>query len=139
MTINYWFTKKPLIFVKFWKAQVNFWAISFPTRPYLLNSDENWLVYKYFHVLESGKVFWRRKNHFRESRPKKITFVDRDFSKIWFLTKVFSCFRNQLEIWHRKSGWILQTFVQRGYRKGHVKVLFQRTPEKTVCEVIYWR
>ena len=75
-----------------------------------------------FMFWSQAKFFDAEKNHFREFRPKKITVMDRDFSKIWFLTKVFSCFRNQLEIWHRKSGLILQTFVQRGYRKGQVKL-----------------
>ena len=55
------FTKKLLILVKFWISQVNFWAISFLTRPYLLNFDENWLFCSHFHVLKSGKVFRRRK------------------------------------------------------------------------------
>ena len=52
---------KPLIFVKFWISQVNFWAISFLKSPYLLNFDENWLFYNHFYVLKSGKDIRRRK------------------------------------------------------------------------------
>ena len=64
-TTNHWFTKKLWILVKFWISQVNFWAISFLTRPYLLNFDENWLFYNHFYVLKWGKCFRRRNCHFR--------------------------------------------------------------------------